>query len=236
MLFRSGGAAEQRRQHPPFRLQHTTEKEVSKILKDINPNKASDIYKIKPAMIKHLEPTLTPILTSLFNRSIDEHEYPDPLKLTKVIEIYKAKEKTKPENYRPISLLPIIAKILDTIINKQLMDHLITHNILSRTQYAFRPNSNITLALQAIIGDIIRNKKKHNPVLGIYIDLSKAYDTIEHEKLMQKLEHEFNFTPETLTFFRTYFQHRQQTTYTQHARSYVSRWFPSLFVLFNCSL
>jgi len=99
------------------------------------------------------------------------------------------------------------------------MTHLLKHNILSRTQYAFRPNSNITLALQAIIGDIQKHKSNHNPTLGIYIDLSKAYDTIEHEKLFYKLEHEFNFTPETLMFFRSYFKNRQQSTHTQQAQS-----------------
>ena len=212
-------AAKQHKKHPPFQIQQTTEEKVSKTIKEINPNKASDIYKIKPAMIKDLEPMLTPILTSLFNKAIDENEYPDPLKLTKVIEIYKAKQKTIPANYRPISLLPIIAKILDTIINEQLMTHLLKHNILSRTQYAFRPDSNTTLALQAIIGDIQKHITKHKPVLGIYIDLSKAYDTIEHEKLLHKLENEFNFTPETLQFFRTYFRNRQQSTHTQHAQS-----------------
>ena len=180
----------------------------------INPNKASDIYNIKPAIIKSLAPFLTPILTTLFNRTITEHEYPDPLKITKVIEIYKAKDKTLPANYRPISLLPIIAKILDTIINNQIMQHLLTHNIISPTQYAFRPNSNTNLALQTIINNIHSMRNKHKPTLAIYVDLSKAYDTISHTKLLHKLETEFNFTPDTVAYFRSYLHNRQQSTHT----------------------
>jgi hypothetical protein len=204
---------------PSFTLQRTTEEIVTKKMKLINRNKASDIYTIKPTILKDLTPFLSPILTTLFNRSIDENEYPDSLKLTKAIELYKAKDKTLPENYRPISLLPIIAKLLDTIINEQLMVHLTKHNIISPTQYAFRPNSNCTLALQTILNNIMKSKKNHKPTLAIYIDLSKAYDTISHEKLIRKLRDEFNFTPATVAFFASYFQNRLQSIHTQHAQS-----------------
>ena len=204
---------------PSFTLQHTTEEIVTKKLKQINSNKASDIYKVKPAILKDLGPFLAPILTTLINRAIDENEYPDSLKLTKAIELYKSKDRTLPVNYRPISLLPIIAKLLDTIINEQLMLHLTKHNIISPTQYAFRPNSSCTLALQTIIDNITKNKAQHKPTLAIYIDLSKAYDTVSHQKLISKLQNEFNFAPETVTFFSSYFQNRHQSVHTQHAQS-----------------
>lgn len=205
---------------PAFKLQHTTQEIVDRTMKLINRNKASDIYKIKPTIVKDLAPFLSPILTVLFNKSIDENEYPDSLKLTKAIELYKSKDRTLPENYRPISLLPIIAKLLDTIINEQLMEHLNKYNIISPTQYAFRPNSNCTLALQTIIDNITKNKTSHKPTLAIYIDLSKAYDTISHEKLIKKLQNEFNFTPETIAFFTSYFHNRHQSVHTQHAQSH----------------
>jgi hypothetical protein len=204
---------------PPFELQHVTTTGVTKTMDNINRNKASDIFKIKPAIIKDITPYLAPILSHLFNRAIDEHEYPDALKVTKVIELYKSKEKTNPANYRPISLLPIIAKIFDTLINNQMMLHLTTNNIISPTQYAFRPNSSTTLALQTILNKIHKHKSQRNPLLAIYVDLSKAYDTISHERLLHKLRHDYNFTEHTTTFFASYFQNRQQSTHTQHAQS-----------------
>ena len=188
-------------------------------MKKINRNKASDIYDIKPTIIKDLIPTLAPLLTTLYNQSLDDHAYPDSLKVTKVIEIYKAKDKTLPANYRPISLLPIIAKLFDTLLNDQLMKHLLEHQILSSTQYAFRPASSTTLALQSVINDIAANIKSKYPTLALYIDLSKAYDTIVHDILINKLRTEFNFTPDTTKFFASYFQNRQQSTHTQHAKS-----------------
>jgi len=174
---------------------------------------------IKPTIMKDLSPFLAPILTAMFNRAIDNQEYPNPLKLTKVIELYKSGDKTDPANYRPISLLPIIAKLLDTLINNQIMQHLTKHNIISPTQYAFRPNSSTTLALQTIIDNIHQHTSRRHPTLAIYIDLSKAYDTVEHKKLLDKLQHDFNFAPSTVQFFKSYFQNRMQTTHTQFAQS-----------------
>ena len=192
---------------------------MTDIMKKINRNKASDIYKIKPTIMRDLTDFIAPILTKHTNKAIDEHDYPDPLKLTKVIELYKAKQRDNPANYRPISLLPIIAKLIDTLINNQLMEHLTEHNIISPTQYAFRPNSSTTLALQTILDNIHKHKSDKHPTLAIYIDLSKAYDTISHEKLLHKLRHDFNFTTETVTFFKSYFRNRIQTMHTQHAQS-----------------
>jgi hypothetical protein len=185
----------------------------------INRNKANDIYKIKPTILKDLTTFLSPILTQLFNKSIDENEYPDSLKITKVIELYKAKDWTLPKNYRPISLLPLIAKLLDTLINNQIMTHLTTHNIISPTQYAFRPNSNTTTALQTIFDNLFKYKNAKEPALAIYIDLSKAYDTVSHTKLCTKLKDDFNFDKNTVDFFRSYLRNRQQSTHTQYAQS-----------------
>ena len=99
------------------------------------------------------------------------------------------------------------------------MTHLLHHKLISPTQYAFRPNSNPTLALQTIINYIHKQRNQNKPTLAIYVDLSKAYDTISHQKLLHKLLHEFNFTPATATFFQSYFTNRQQSTHTQHATS-----------------
>ena len=204
---------------PQFTLEHTTEDIVNKTMKRINPHKAQDIYKITPAMIRDLTAFLAPTLISIFNIAISEGIYPDPLKLTKVIELYKNDDKTYPKKYRPISLLPIIAKLFDTIINTQLMNHLTKHNIISPTQYAFRPNSSTTTALQTILNRIHTDTKQRLPTLAIYVDLSKAYDTISHTKLIDKLKEEFNFSTRSVAFFRSYLHNRTQSLHTQQAES-----------------
>jgi hypothetical protein len=204
---------------PPFALKQTTIDIVTNILHNLDPNKASDIYDIKPIILKSLTPTLAPILTSLYNESIEQHHYPDALKITKLIILFKSKEHNLPENYRPISLLPIIGKILDKIINDQIMTHCIKHNILSPTQYAFRPNSNTSLALQTILDKLQQHISNKQPTLAIYLDLSKAYDTVSHQKLLFKLQHIFNFDPHTISFLTSYITNRTQTLHTDNATS-----------------
>ena len=75
------------------------------------------------------------------------------------------------------------------------------------------------MALQSILSDIHTHTKGKQPTLAVYVDLSKAYDTISHKKLIRKLKHKFNFTPGTLAFFASYFTDRRQSTHTQHAQS-----------------
>ena len=99
------------------------------------------------------------------------------------------------------------------------MEHLLTNKILSPTQYAFRPKSNTVLALQAIINNIKKQKQKRRPTLAIFVDLSKAYDTLDHDILIHKLRHEFNFSAATTTFFRSYLTNRVQETHTSEAKS-----------------
>ena len=124
-LSRSACASFCRSCDPQRQHEHITEETLQKYINKINPNKANDIYKIKPAIIRDLADFLPPILAPLFNAPIDENEYPDSLKYTKLIELYKTGDTTLPSNYRPISLLSIIAKLLDAIINDQLMNYLV---------------------------------------------------------------------------------------------------------------
>ena len=173
---------------PPFRLQPIQLEEVLQLIRTLNRHKASDIFDIKPAVLKANADFMAPHLTRLYNKAIAENQYPDSIKITKVIEIYKKDKRTLPKNYRPISLLPIIAKVLDTIINRQLMKHLLLHKLLSPTQYAFRPNSSCTMTLETVLDRIHRHRSRRKPTLAIYVDLSKAYDTISHDKLIHKLQ------------------------------------------------
>lgn len=204
---------------PTFQIKVVTIDQVKTVMKSLDRNKAADIYKISPALLKDLIEIIAPTLTDIFNQAILEQYYPDALKVTKVIEVYKSGNTNIPSNFRPISLLPIIAKIFDNLINQQIMNYLLSHNLISPTQYAFRPDSSTSIALQTIINDIERNRKSKQPTLAIYIDLSKAYDTVSHSKLLHKLKHNFNFSDESITFIASYFKNRQQTTHTQHAES-----------------
>ena len=111
------------------------------------------------------------------NQSFITGKHPDALKISKVIPIHKGGDTCDLNNYRPISLLSIFDKIMEKLMHKQLYDFLQEHNILYQNQFSFRKNNSTTFALQQItekIKETIDNKKYG---CGIFIDLSKAFDT-----------------------------------------------------------
>ena len=117
--------------------------------------------------------------------------FPDILKVGKIISIYK-KDQDNPElleNYRPESTLPIFGKIFEKVICERLYSFMVSQNLMTSCQFGFRKGHSTSHALNYSINHIQEALKKKKHVLGIFIDLSKAFDTIDHETLLQKLNH-----------------------------------------------
>ena len=102
--------------------------------------------------------------------------------------IFKSGPSDKVENYRPISALPVLSKVLEKIVNKQLNDYLKAHNFISKNQFGFREKRSTELAATLFTDDVRRFVDKKMLVGCVYIDFSKAFDTVSHAKLLQKLK------------------------------------------------
>ena len=129
--------------------------------------------------------------------------------LAKIIPIYKSKNKDSFSNYRPISLLPSISKILEKVIHKQTYNFLHTCGVLNTSQYGFRESHSTINAVTKFITDTLISLENKQSSLSAFLDLSKAFDTIDHNILIQKLDF-YGIRGHSLQWFQSYLSNRQQ--------------------------
>ncbi len=144
---------------------------------------------IKEKLLKECGTELCNGLAHITNLSFVSGNYPDQLKIAKVIPLYKKCESYFTKNYRPISLLSILNKIIEKLVQKRLYQFLQKYEILYKFQFGFRNEHSTFLANIEIVENIREEIQNGKFVLGAYLDLSKAFDTIIHDILLHKLEH-----------------------------------------------
>ena len=164
-----------------------------------------------PANILKLTSTLiAPSITFIFNLSIRTGIYIDEWKLARVIPIYKSEDKRKCENYRPISILPIISKIFEGEGFTQIYSFLNKHELLSKFQSGFRPKHGTLGALIQMCDQWLQDMDEGKINGVVFLDICKAFDSVNHEILLEKLKTQFGIHDIELKWFQSYIRNRKQ--------------------------
>ena len=185
-----------------------TPEEISKIISEFKNDKASDIP-IK--LIKQTSHLISPVLSVIINNSMEDGIFPDSLKIGRISPIYKKDDPELLENYRPVSTLPIFSKIYEKVIYERLYNFLTTQQIMNPQQFGFRKGHSTSHDLNYSIDTIKQSLNKNKHVLCIFIDLSKAFDTIDHNILLHKL-YFYGVRGNAHNLLKSYLSNRQQYT------------------------
>ena len=165
-------------------MKNCTIPEIKKIISELSSSKASDI---PIRVLKACSDIISPLLTKFYNIFMQKAIFPNILKVAQVTPIYKKGDSQLLENYRPVSMLPIFGKLFEKIIYSRLYSFLMTKNIICGQQFGFRKHHSTSHAINYSVNLILDGIQSQKHVLGIFIDLSKAFDTINHGILLEKL-------------------------------------------------
>ena len=162
---------------------------VEKLLRGINPSKASGPDLVPCRFLKELAAELAPILTQFFQQSLREGQIPDDWKKAIVAPVFKKGSKNLAENYRPVSLTCVCCKLLEHIICSHIRSHLDNYSVLSKLQHGFRKFFSCETQLLVTIQDLLSYFDKNIQIDIAVLDFSKAFDTMPHKRLLGKLSH-----------------------------------------------
>ena len=190
-------------------LKSTNRKEIIDIVHKFNNKTSTDGNGIEMALIKKVISMVADPLTHICNLSLKTGTFPSQMKTAKVIPVYKAGDKHLFTNYRPISLLSQFSKILEKIFAARLDSFIDKHSILMDSQYGFRSGRSTTMALMELVEELTSSIDSNKYALGIFIDLKKAFDTINHDILLQKMER-YGIRGVGLDWVKSYIENRQQ--------------------------
>ena len=187
-------------------------------IKRLNPNKStrSDLPKI--LFLKISVEIISPILTEIINRCILMGVFPTSLKIAEVIPIYKNGAKTNCDNYRPISLLSPFSKLIESHIYNNLIKFFNKNNVLYNNQFGFRDDRSTDLAVIDTVNGITKSLDKKLTNCSIFLDLAKAFNSVNHHILLQKLE-KYGIRGLPLLLLQSYLKNRQQWTRVNGSRS-----------------
>ena len=190
-----------------FSFHEITEDEIRKEISKLDGSKATPVGDIPAEMLKSTTDVHVSLLTKIINSSIRNGCFPDELKAAEVTPIFKKNDDLDKENYRPVSVLPHVSKIIERVMYTQIENFM--EDKLSKLLTGFRKNHSTQHCLVNMLEKWKNTLDKGGFVCAIFMDLSKAFDTMNHDLLIAKLG-AYGFQEDALVFMKSYFTNRQQ--------------------------
>lgn len=192
-----------------FDMPLLSHEKVMKFLQTLNVRKSTGTDEIGPRLLKIASPFISESLTYICNLSIRTGSFPDKWKEAKVKPLHKAGPTNDPNNFRPISILPTLSKLFEKHAQESLMSFLVEHKLLYNTQSGFRPNHSCETALIHMVDKWLKALDKGELVGVIFIDFRKAFDLVDHDILLKKLEL-YHISQNSVNWYRSYLTNRTQ--------------------------
>lgn len=191
-----------------FRWSHVNSQDIVNIVNSYKASDSKDVYGISSTLIKQIIHIVAPLLASLYNGCLDLGVFPDVLKISKTVPVYKKGSCSELSSYRPISIIPVFGKIFESILFQQMYNYLESRSLLVPAQYGFRKHRSTVLAVESLLETILEAFEKKQATSLLLCDLSRAFDTVQHDILIKKLE--LYLGTDALRIIRSYLEGRQQ--------------------------
>ena len=193
-----------------FKFSEIGVEEVTAGLRNLKISKATGIDTIPSRALKIAADIIAPSITWIFNLSLKTGIFVDAWKKACVLPIYKSGDRRLCENYRPISILPVISKILERSVFDQLYKFLNDNSLLSKYQSGFRPKNSTLTALLQMCDEWHQNLDCGKLIGVVFLDIRKAFDSVDHKILLHKMKTQFGLTSIELGWFESYLMNREQ--------------------------
>ena len=186
----------------------TSQDEIKQQITKLSNKSSSGYDRISNKLLKLLSSSIAYLLSIIFNQSISDGIFPDKMKLAEVIPLYKGKDSDQIINYRPISLLITMSKVIKKLVYQRTTKFIEKHELLYNSQYGFRSKRSCEHAIQELVGNVLDSKNAKQHSCAIFLDLSKAFDTLNHKILLYKLD-KYGICEICNNWFRSYLKDRK---------------------------
>jgi Reverse transcriptase (RNA-dependent DNA polymerase) len=192
-----------------FAFESVTCETIGKVIAGLDSKDSTDVFGMSNNFVKRFSSKFKVWITDIFNAIVSLHHFPRALKTAKVVPLYKSGKHEECSNYRPISLIPIVAKVVEKCLKVQLYKYFVDNNLLAKSQFGFREGHSTEDAVMTLYDQLCNHLNYGRYACGIFIDLSKAFDTVNHGILLQKLKR-YGLTIDSCKLLKSYLNNRRQ--------------------------